>query len=137
MRKKTFILVVAYIVWLVAGLSCNQTEEPAQPSIIGKWKYIRYETPNSEEDDLTLPGDWIIIYEFKANNVLTMSFESEDIKLSSDGGWFCYQDSNGRRMIGIGHEWHYHYQVTEHELLLFDIYGYTILGGIEYYERIN
>jgi len=129
MKKKAFFLITASIVCMVAGLSCNKTEEPAQPSIIGKWQYIRYESPNSEEDDLISP--YLFIYNFKVHNVLTISIGLEDSNSSTGWDWSFNPNPHEWWTIRIDC-WCYRHKVTAHELLLYDE-----LGGIQYFVRIN
>ena len=128
MRKKTFILLVFC---MTAGLSCKKTDEPAHPSILGKWRLISGEWPMGR---ITYDfSQYYIVYEFKANTVLTVTGDVDDQVRLGDFHWAYETDGHGRPTILIEGFPHL-FQVTSEELIL---NGSVLDGDIYYFVRIN
>ena len=132
MRKKTFILLVFC---MTAGLSCKKTDEPAHPSILGKWRLISGEWPMGR---ITYDfSQYYIVYEFKSDNVLTVTGDVDDqVRLGDFPYYFLTAtDSDIRRWYTIRIlATPYKHQVTEEELILD---SRQAAGPLYYFVRIN
>jgi hypothetical protein len=110
MKKVTFYLFMASVLWLTTGTSCNQTELSNRnmnieelESIIGRWKLETIKHPMNGQSFYYSQHN--VVYEFKTDGVLVISGEAE-IPIWPETGEYSYSfidDEKGYGMVGLSY----------------------------------